>query len=99
MPDCNGYMKARLRPPGHEIGAGWSSPVARQAHNLKVAGSNPAPATIDSRRPGMAVPGRLLFGSEWSAPARADDERRSVTHKKNNADGGQAIQAALERNW
>src|SRR3546814_9507191 len=28
------------RPP-----AGWSSPVARQAHNLKVAGSNPAPAT------------------------------------------------------
>ena len=27
------------------VGAGWSSPVARQAHNLKVAGSNPAPAT------------------------------------------------------
>ena len=27
------------------IGVGWSSPVARQAHNLKVAGSNPAPAT------------------------------------------------------
>src|SRR5208282_6027537 len=27
------------------IAAGWSSPVARQAHNLKVAGSNPAPAT------------------------------------------------------
>jgi hypothetical protein len=27
--------------------AGWSSPVARQAHNLKVAGSNPAPATND----------------------------------------------------
>jgi hypothetical protein len=29
--------------------AGWSSPVARQAHNLKVAGSNPAPATIPNR--------------------------------------------------
>jgi hypothetical protein len=29
----------------HLIFAGWSSPVARQAHNLKVAGSNPAPAT------------------------------------------------------
>jgi hypothetical protein len=36
---------------GYEIGimplssvAGWSSLVARQAHNLKVAGSNPAPA-------------------------------------------------------
>ena len=30
------------------FGAGWSSPVARQAHNLKVAGSNPAPATNNS---------------------------------------------------
>jgi hypothetical protein len=28
-----------------KAGAGWSSPVARQAHNLKAAGSNPAPAT------------------------------------------------------
>ncbi len=27
------------------LDAGWSSPVARQAHNLEVAGSNPAPAT------------------------------------------------------
>ncbi len=26
------------------VGAGWSSPVARQAHNLKVEGSNPSPA-------------------------------------------------------
>ena len=32
--------------PSH--GAGWSSPVARQAHNLKVAGSNPAPATKEA---------------------------------------------------
>jgi hypothetical protein len=30
------------------LDAGWSSPVARQAHNLKAAGSNPAPATTDS---------------------------------------------------
>ena len=29
-------------------GAGWSSPAARRAHNPKVAGSNPAPATKDS---------------------------------------------------
>ena len=28
--------------------AGWSSPVARQAHNLKVIGSNPIPATRQS---------------------------------------------------
>jgi hypothetical protein len=27
-----------------KFNAGWSSPVARQAHNLKVTGSNPVPA-------------------------------------------------------
>src|SRR3569623_1775805 len=37
---------------GVETGAGWSSPVARQAHNLKVAGSNPAPAT--NKKPALA---------------------------------------------
>ena len=31
--------------PQNDTTAGWSSPVARQAHNLKAAGSNPAPAT------------------------------------------------------
>jgi hypothetical protein len=31
------YLRAR--------NAGWSSPVARQAHNLKAVGSNPTPAT------------------------------------------------------
>jgi hypothetical protein len=30
--------------------AGWSSPVARQAHNLKVIGSNPIPATTFTER-------------------------------------------------
>ena len=29
----------------HHFDAGWSNLVARQAHNLKVVGSNPAPAT------------------------------------------------------
>src|SRR5690349_10327255 len=38
----SGVFVWRRWPPGD---AGWSSPVARQAHNLKVAGSNPAPAT------------------------------------------------------
>ena len=31
--------------------AGWSSPVARQAHNLKVEGSNPSPATNPTPEP------------------------------------------------
>jgi hypothetical protein len=36
--------------PSQTLGAGWSSPVARQAHNLKAAGSNPAPATKNPPR-------------------------------------------------
>jgi hypothetical protein len=36
--------------------AGWSSPVARQAHNLKVTGSNPVPATkIDNKNPAISI--------------------------------------------
>ena len=38
-----GHATRASRQPQYD--AGWSSPVARQAHNLKVAGSNPAPAT------------------------------------------------------
>ncbi len=30
--------------------AGWSSLVARQAHNLKVVGSNPTPATSNKKK-------------------------------------------------
>ena len=40
-----GGTAAPANEPAQDIDAGWSSPVARQAHNLKVAGSNPAPAT------------------------------------------------------
>jgi hypothetical protein len=42
--------------------AGWSSLVARQAHNLKVAGSNPAPATnLDGSQTTVCEP--FLFAS------------------------------------
>jgi hypothetical protein len=44
------FRKAKQR-----FNAGWSSPVARQAHNLKVIGSNPIPATktaLPGQRPG-----------------------------------------------
>jgi hypothetical protein len=38
------------------LGAGWSSPVARQAHNLKVVSSNLAPATNPIRKtPALAA--------------------------------------------
>ncbi len=38
-------VAARSSSLSNTTNAGWSSPVARQAHNLKAAGSNPAPAT------------------------------------------------------
>ena len=33
--------------------AGWSSSVARRAHNPKVVGSNPAPATTFRKKPNL----------------------------------------------
>ena len=39
------HSPAKAAPTETTTDAGWSSPVARQAHNLKVVGSNPTPAT------------------------------------------------------
>jgi len=59
MTKYRGALSARprsgpIRPPSSALpsplDAGWSSPVARQAHNLKAAGSNPAPATKPPKR-------------------------------------------------
>src|SRR6185295_10486630 len=66
--------------------AGWSSLVARWAHNPKVAGSNPAPATnLDnsaataSRRQGWRkLPAFLLFGAarrDELEPGESQDPR------------------------
>src|SRR5579871_1365546 len=47
--------------------AGWSSPVARQAHNLKVIGSNPIPATNDTETPAASAAGVFVFlDLSWS---------------------------------
>ena len=53
--------------------AGWSSPVARQAHNLKVVGSNPTPATtsIQLARCLSEVAGLLYPGWTRSANDRS----------------------------
>ena len=40
----------RIRCIINHVDAGWSSPEARRAHNPKVAGSNPVPATISPYR-------------------------------------------------
>ncbi len=42
-PNRQGVLSTNILAWG-KVGAGWSSPVARQAHNLKVVGSNPTPA-------------------------------------------------------
>ena len=88
--------------PGLVTRAGWSSPVARQAHNLKVGGSNPPPATT------LALPG-VHRGSNkprkaWSAIRVTIDKfgRLDVLH--NNAGGSTAqddtaVNAPLEEFW
>ena len=55
------------RPNNRPSVAGWSSPVARQAHNLKAAGSNPAPATnVTELQKGPANAGPLAFEAAGS---------------------------------
>ncbi len=50
--------------------AGWSSLVARQAHNLKAAGSNPAPATTEAFGPSrFAISPGLAFAPPHPAEA------------------------------
>ena len=64
--------------------AGWSSLVARQAHNLKVAGSNPAPATNFFarmlREQFSFVPKAALALHEWRRKSmlRTHQKRSSV---------------------
>ena len=49
------FRFAQRRYRNYSQNAGWSSLVARQAHNLKAAGSNPAPATKFSLAKNPAV--------------------------------------------
>src|SRR5690606_32124260 len=59
--------------------AGWSSLVARRAHNPKVAGSNPAPATNEG-------PGQSDF---WPGPS---DVRGQTSNGSSNGSAVQRIQ-------
>ena len=58
------FRFAQRRYRNYSKNAGWSSLVARQAHNLKAAGSNPAPAT------NFFVNSRCLIASTLSKTAR-----------------------------
>nr|ADI18324.1 hypothetical protein [uncultured Rhodobacterales bacterium HF4000_03E16] len=55
--------QATARQQANKSVAGWSSPVARQAHNLKVRGSNPLPATKSTHKnipPKQTSPRRVI---------------------------------------
>ena len=66
--------------------AGWSSPVARQAHNLKVVGSNPTPATKLARnRNRLRV--FLILGNMpmWSTGITMESRRKEIPRKSGGA--------------
>jgi hypothetical protein len=56
--------------------AGWSSPVARQAHNLKVTGSNPVPATNFPSKKSRKTP--VFIGLFFPISVEAKSGPRSV---------------------
>ena len=90
-----GQVPDRPRPPysfrqrrrRHHDDAGWSSPVARQAHNLKVVGSNPTPATKSTNR-ANALRGTLRSASDSCTPASAQRQQNRLTPSTDFALGG-----------
>src|SRR5690606_38777712 len=63
----------------HRLVAGWSSPVARQAHNLKVVGSNPTPAPkiLDPR---ASASGVFAFRARQSETVVGHGARHGAGH-------------------
>src|SRR5689334_22048243 len=65
--------------------AGWSSPVARQAHNLKVVGSNPTPATNMRARMSPGQQPGLIRPCANVVPAARLRELRGARRRKRTA--------------
>ena len=72
MPRPHQIRPYRSGGPSPTIAAGWSSPVARQAHNLKVVGSNPTPATnfVTCTGTPLSSSGVFVFVAMARMPAR-----------------------------
>ena len=65
----------------YRFAAGWSSPVARQAHNLKVTGSNPVPAPKSPSTAQMKQPPSREAFSFWpgeSTSSKIPNSKRSL---------------------
>ena len=58
--------------------AGWSSPVARQAHNLKVTGSNPVPANPQFKHTSKTERRRSVKLLPSAAPCEPHNGRRAL---------------------
>jgi hypothetical protein len=72
---------SRLTQPAQHGDAGWSSPVARQAHNLKVVGSNPTPATTamaNTDAMSHSGPVACAIGTSRKSRCRAPQLRQST---------------------
>ncbi len=97
---ANPWTSVRLRdaPPFSSV-AGWSSLVARRAHNPKVVGSNPAPATIFH----IDLSGGVLHNPQavaaWLAvnPAPATTFLRLATRLVENATLAQLVERNLAK--
>src|SRR5579884_4530936 len=97
------------RPPFLPVlcGAGWSSPVARQAHNLKVAGSNPAPATKFPKQdqrlrqtPRTRVRGVRLSTPQYVRKSDWRAQRLRGGHARHNSfSTKRRLVAIVERSW
>ena len=69
--------------------AGWSSLVARRAHNPKVAGSNPAPATTKALVTALLRPGLRRSGTKLLTDLLTDDPAQGGIR------GGDAVSASV----
>jgi hypothetical protein len=85
----------------HDHDAGWSSPVARQAHNLKVAGSNPAPAPISVTDGGARCPSVFVCPAQsrmraWTRSLPFGVRRRAAAFLQAACCRGPALGAGCE---
>ena len=83
--------------------AGWSSPVARQAHNLKVVGSNPTPATriyltISTHYKQTAPPTKRGFCASGSTPEADEKEVWRIQTGIDGHKAGLALELLAQRN-
>src|SRR5207247_7029056 len=79
--------------------AGWSSLAARRAHNPKVEGSNPSPATKFIKRLQFSRNGHsaisLQFPSRWLASTRQETADMATMRKRRNGDGSTSWDATV----